>query len=430
MPVIFALLTTCNTLCCLRRVTQHMSCYGVVCLQQLKPKLALISSFPPSYNGPTANLRADEANDKDSCIKAPSPRLNVSGVTVMQPGPGQCAGTNNSGFMVPGSYDLDEGSPPAGTIFKRWECYNVSNGGTPIPLTDFSVDLSGNSSITCVAVFDVPPNPKLALISQFPAEYTGPTANLSAVAPLINEVCIKPFSPRLGQNNVTVLQPGPGNCGNGTGVVPSGTYNLNQAAPKGTEFDRWDCFDISTGTPSNPQDLDAVTLDDADAVTCVAVYTLRIQPTLALISKFPDSYNGPTANLTAISPADNCTKAPSLRLNQNNVTVVQPGPARCNTDGRMEPGSYVLGEVAPLGTVFLRWECFDITTGSAVGPQSVTTVVLSGAMSVTCVAVYGLPPSPSPVPLPNPKLALISQFPNGYTGPGRAMALHAANFAL
>ncbi|WIA38755.1 hypothetical protein OEZ86_002048 [Tetradesmus obliquus] len=386
------------------------------CCIQLRPRLALISSFPPGYNGQSANLRADESNDKDSCVKPLSPKLNVNNVTVLQPGPGQCAGANNSGFMVPGSYDLDEGNPPTGTTFIGWQCYNTTSGtqGPPLPLTDLSVDVTGNSSITCVASFAVMAPPKLALISQFPAEYKGPTANLSAVASAISSVCVKPFSPRLDLNNVTVTQPGPGNCGNGDGIVPPGVYTLSQSAPKGTEFDRWDCWDISSGTATNPQDIDAVTLEIADAVTCVAVYTLSVMPKLALISQFPDGYNGPTANLTAVSLADSCSEAPSQRLGKDNVTVLQPGLARCNDDGLMEPGNYQLNQSAALGTIFQRWECFDITSGFVQGGTPGNNVVLTGAMSMTCVAVYSLP-----APAPKlPKLALISQFPAGYNGPG------------
>jgi hypothetical protein len=261
-------------------------------------------------------------------------------------------------------------------------------------VVNLAVNLVGNISVTCVAVFDYQPAPRLALISQFPQEYNGQTANLSAVASAISSVCIKAPSPRLGQNGVTVTQPGAGNCGNGTGIVPPGTYTLAQSAPKGTEFDRWDCYDISSGNATNPQDIDDVVLDANDAVTCVAVYIMKIQPKLALMSQFPDSYNGTIANLTAVltaNSAENCTKAPSPRLNQNGVTVLQPGPARCNTDGTMEPGSYALGQVAPTGTTFQRWDCYDITSGSAVGPQSGNTVVLSGNTSISCVAIYVLP---------------------------------------
>jgi hypothetical protein len=367
-----------------------------MCLQPLRPKLALISSFPPGHNGASAGLRADHSEDKDLCIKNPAPRLNISGVTIPQPGPGQCNGSN-AGFVVPGNYELDEGNPPAGTEFKRWECYNVTSGsqGPLIPITDLSVNLTGNNSITCVAVFDLLPAPKLALISDFPPEYMGPSANLSAVAPTINALCVKPNSPRLGENNVTVLQPGPGNCGSGDGVVPPGTYTLAQSAPKGTEFERWDCYDISSGNATNPQDVDDITLENSDAVTCVAVYSLIIQPQLALTSQFPDGYNGPTANLTAVAPnVDNCTKAPSPHVGQNGVTVVQPGPGRCNEDGSMQPGTYQLGESTPAGTVFQRWECYDVTNGTAQGPVNGTTVVLSGSAFKSCVAVYALIPSP------------------------------------
>jgi hypothetical protein len=123
-----------------------------------------------------------------------------------------------------------------------------------------------------------------------------------------------------------------------------------------------------------------------------------VLPKLALISQFPASYTGGTANLRAASPNDSCIEEPSARLG-GNVSVVSPGPGLCNTDGSVQPGSYNLTQTPPPGTVFLRWECSDVTSGTAQGTTNTTGTTnlnLSGAISVTCVAVYDIAPSPSP----------------------------------
>jgi hypothetical protein len=71
--------------------------------------------------------------------------------------------------------------------------------------------------------------------------------------------------------------------------MPAGTYDLSQSAPAGTEFDRWDCYDVGNGGNLDP-DVDMVTLENSDVWTCVAVYILK--PKLALLSEFPPTYNG------------------------------------------------------------------------------------------------------------------------------------------
>jgi hypothetical protein len=120
----------------------------------LGPKLALISNFPASYNGSTANLTATStSNNQTQCIKAPSPRFGNDNVTVVTPGPGLCG---SDGSMPQGSYTFDQ-TVPAGTQFDRWECYNITgNTATAINLTNPSgVDLQGNDVITCVAQYRV-----------------------------------------------------------------------------------------------------------------------------------------------------------------------------------------------------------------------------------------------------------------------------------
>jgi hypothetical protein len=62
----------------------------------------------------------------------------------------------------------------------------------------------------------------------------------------------------------------------------------------------------------------------------------------------------------------------------------------------MEAANYTLAQTAPAGTTFLRWECYNISNGTAVLMPNSTAVNLAANMSVTCVAVYALPASPSP----------------------------------
>jgi hypothetical protein len=208
---------------------------------------------------------------------------------------------------------------------------------------------------------------------------------------------VKAPSPRNGANGITPTAPGPGLC-NDDGTMPTGEYDLFESAPPGTEFDRWECYDVAAGGPPS-QDVDFVELQEDDVITCVAVYVLL--PKLALISEFPFQYQGPTANLSAVAPSDRCDKAPSPRIDQNGVTILQPGPGRCGPGdtGFVDQGTYTLSQNAPSGTSFNTWRCFDITTGNAVALAPATTVTLTGAQSITCVAVYTLIlQSPSPPP--------------------------------
>jgi hypothetical protein len=119
------------------------------------PILAIISEFPDNYTGPTANLTAI-SNNNDTCVEAPSARLNATNnVTVVSPGAGLC---NNDGKMPPGNYSFTQ-TPPAGTVFVEWVCYEImgtnqiflTSGKTPV------VDLSGTKQVTCKAKYELAP---------------------------------------------------------------------------------------------------------------------------------------------------------------------------------------------------------------------------------------------------------------------------------
>lgn len=115
---------------------------------------------------------------------------------------------------------------------------------------------------------------KLALISSFPPEYAGTVgANLAAYDEGGSSICIKSPSPRLGVNNITLLNPGSGSCGGGVGVVAL-RYTLAQYQPAGTAFARWECSDVISGTALPIQGNSSVTLAANLSVTCVAVYTM------------------------------------------------------------------------------------------------------------------------------------------------------------
>jgi hypothetical protein len=235
-------------------------------------------------------LTADHTADKDVCIKIPSSRESVNGVTVLQPGAGRC-GKNNTGFVQPGTYTLDEGRPPKDTVFKQWECYNITFGVQSAPVIVESITLAGNSSVTCVAVFDLLPLPKLALIADLPPGYSGPPVNLTATNG--NESCTEAPAAQLGVNGTTITNPGPGLC-RGNGTMPPGTYQLVEpASPPGLEFDSYTCYDVDgTNFTLRGRDVETVILQRDDFVTCVAKFVPL--PKLALTSRFPAEYSGPS----------------------------------------------------------------------------------------------------------------------------------------
>jgi hypothetical protein len=94
-------------------------------------------------------------------------------------------------------------------------------------------------------------------------------ANLSAKS--FSNSCTKEPSARQGRNNVTILQPGPGQCGV-DGFVDQGFYVLNQTAPVGTTFIGWKCYDITNGTVGQPSSTPFVSLSGNKSVSCVAEY--------------------------------------------------------------------------------------------------------------------------------------------------------------
>jgi hypothetical protein len=130
--------------------TKQITCKAIY---SLAPKLALTSEYPPSYQGPTANLTATSTNN-DTCVEAPSTRLNATaGITVVTPGPGFC---REDGSMPPGNYTLTQVAPP-GVVFDRYECFEIVNG-TAVPIMmPAGVDLSGNKTVSCKAVYTFAP---------------------------------------------------------------------------------------------------------------------------------------------------------------------------------------------------------------------------------------------------------------------------------
>lgn len=120
-------------------------------------------------------------------------------------------------------------------------------------------------------------------------------------------------------------------------------------------------------------------------------------PKLALLSQFPPGYTGLGANLNATSSNDSCIKPNSPIVNPPTVTPEQPGAGLCGTDGSVQPGEYELRESPPSGTVFVRWDCYDLTNNQTLTQTgSLGTLTLPSFLSVTCVAVYAYAPSPSP----------------------------------
>lgn len=94
-------------------------------------------------------------------------------------------------------------------------------------------------------------------------------ANLTAMA--FSDSCTKIFSLRQDFNNVTVLQPGLGQCG-AEGFVNQGQYQLNQTAPDGTTFIGWRCTDITFGVEGAVSTALFVQLSGNQSKSCVAEY--------------------------------------------------------------------------------------------------------------------------------------------------------------
>jgi hypothetical protein len=77
-------------------------------------------------------------------------------------------------------------------------------------------------------------------------------------------------------------------------------------------------------------------------------------------------------------------------LGSNNVTIVAPGQGLCGVDGSVPPGPYNLTQVAPPGTSFDGWVCYNVTGNSSMMIGTDPSVLLQNAQSVTCVANYKL----------------------------------------
>jgi hypothetical protein len=257
--------------------------------------------------------------------------------------------------MQAGTYTLSQVTPP-GTTFSHWECYNVTNGTAGPPINGSSLTLPAGNAFTCVAVYTVSVaptnNPRLALLSEYPASYptTSETDSLTAVGPGgVNASCIKSPSPRLGIGS-TLTSPGAGLCF-GSGSVPPGTYSLSQVAAPGTLFQCWDCYNVTTGTAAPPVTVTNFNLAAGVSMTRVAVYIQApTTPRLALLSNLPLQHSGQTGNLTATSAAETCQKAPSPRLNATaNVAITFPFGGGCGivaTSGTSRAGNYTVDQVS------------------------------------------------------------------------------------
>jgi hypothetical protein len=120
-------------------------------------------------------------------------------------------------------------------------------------------------------------------------------------------------------------------------ATQAGTYALSQLPAPGTQFERWDCYSINdTSLSSFNTTSPNITLTFFNVVTCVAVYSvLPPGPQLILFSDYGPpgvNYTGPTANLTANTAGDLCTKAPSLRWGVDG-NLTSPGAALCGNNG-------------------------------------------------------------------------------------------------
>jgi hypothetical protein len=132
-----------------------------------------------------------------------------------------------------------------------------------------------------------------------------------------------------------------------------------------------------------------------------------VQFKLALLSQFPDSYTGDTANISAAGTGGSCVEAPSTRLSLPSVSVQQPGAGLCSDNGLRPAGQYSLTQDTPPNTSFVRYEVYNATTGDLI--QNITTP--SGTFNlngdITVVAVYSVPGLPSPSPAASPRYECV-----------------------
>jgi hypothetical protein len=299
-------------------------------------------------------------------------------------------------MVAAGRYSLIALEPPSATVFARRECYNIHTGNaTVVDVTTLSagtsaVNLPLGSTVTCVAVYDV--FPRLALLSWYPAAYTA--ANTSTLAAGVSGrglACVTSPSARVGVNNASITAPGAAGLCGVTGAVAPAHYSFGQTnTPLGTSLSHWECYSINRGTATllTMTSASSAELRLNTVVTCIAVYGLL--PQLSLLSHvaapaaMPYSQLG--GNLTAVGPSNsNCSK-PQSDLVSARVNVTSPGVgAQCGATA-VAVGQYTLSQVAPAGTMFLRWECYNITGGSEGTPLIGARITIMLNELWTCVA--------------------------------------------
>jgi hypothetical protein len=376
-----------------------MACVAQYIVLPPVPRLALLARLPDAYTGSTPRLQAVNLNSSVLVCEKNTTRWAPPNATVTSPGDGWCgSGTPPNGTVPAGSYSVNA-TAPVGTVFSRWECYNVLTGNaTAINVTAAAMNsaifsLPLGSAVTCVAVYDI--LPRLALLAQLPSSYTGSaTPDLAAALPTSDGsqtlVCTKSPSARIG-GNTSITTPGTAGLCNTAGTVAAGNYSLGHTmVPPGTVFSRWECYSISG---SNSTQLNMSTPSNVDlqlnaVVTCVAVY--QMLPQLSLLSQvnapvgFP--YVGSGGNLTAVGPSSSsCNKAQSS-LVSSTVNATSPGAgAQCGASASAV-GQYNLTQQAPAGTTFVRWECYNVTGGTAGVPALGPSVNIVLNEMWTCIA--------------------------------------------
>jgi hypothetical protein len=232
--------------------------------------------------------------------------MGRNGVSIEDPGPGFC---RTDGSMPASNYTLSQTAPP-GVTFEGWECYEITPD-VPVQLNmtaGMGVPLETNDMVTCVAVYALAsspspaPLPKLGLVSNFPPNWNGPSANLTAQGPQLD--CVKAPSPIIGTNNVSIVAPGAGLCGI-DGSMPSGGYNLTQVAPPGVQFDGWECYDVEGNSSMIIGTDPSVLLAGTDQITCVANYVIAEGTCADALPAVPDvqPYNCSRATMMANSSA-------------------------------------------------------------------------------------------------------------------------------
>jgi hypothetical protein len=365
------------------------------------PQLALLALLPEAFNGSMPKLQAIQSNTSNStCEKNPSTRWAPPNVMITSPGRGWCgAGATPNGTIPAGNYTL-VATTPGGTAFARWDCYNIITGNaTALNVTaNNTIVLELGASVTCVATYTLEQAvPQLALLSQLPAAYNGTaTPALTASPDGVGPSCIRSPSARIDAN-ITITAPGSAGLCGAPGDLQARSYSLGQAAtPPNTTFDRWQCYSVSGSsfTLLNLTAPNTVELNAGGLTTCVALYTMTVLPTqsqLSLLSQvnapagFP--YAGSGAQLSAVGPGNsNCSKAPS-ELVSSTVNATAPGPAgQCTAANSMAAGRYNLSQVAPFGTVFVHWECYNVTGGTAGAALVADSVSIVANDIWTCIA--------------------------------------------